>query len=1109
MLVCSTSQLRLVLAGVVLLGTALACGSAGNGAMNESADGGSNPPLEDGGRGVVDASVLPDGAQSQGPVTESKQAKDILESLRARFQFPAPPAHRGPVQPILKGRRPLLVKGEASTFVTQAGAIKPEFQPTAGAIRRGRTEFPDAADGFARLTDEQTGTWIDARLVLPKASRAEVASGYVVRPDAMGEGNHVLQRPFDRGFEDYVVFERAPAKERVEYDLRHGDQDVYFRLVEDQVLEVLDKTGTPRLRVSPPELLSENGAVTRARFSLRGCQFDTNPAAPWHRAPVAPGASPCVLTVSWSGVRYPAVLDPGFTTTGNMVVPRIEHSAVLLASGKVLVVGGTTDWSFDYTTTELFDPETGTWAATGSTNDPRHYHTATFLEDGRVLVTGGYLSGDAQELKTVELYQPGTGTWTRTADMHRARSSHVAARLYDGRVLVAVGWVSDVAQPNDTAEVFEPEAGTWTSVGAPSVSRMYATADRLQDGRVLIVGGDTGTSSTIATDLATVFDPQTGTFATTGSLASGARGYHVSTLLPSGKVLISGGYRPGVWLATNELYDPVGGTFQSAASMSVARIFAPSSFLAPNSFLTVGGGNGVAGHKSAEIYRAASNDWHDAGALSWFTTNAAAAKLRDGRVLVSGGYTDDDVVSSNAAIFEAEPDPTAGGTCGDGVRAAATEECDNGSSNGVRATCSAQCRVQDLRAIDDPLPTTNRSRTLGAGRHPITGYDTGAFGTAFVEVNDGVPSVRVTGVQLNGIPSDRAVTVGEGPSILLGSDPVIAGVGGAVSVVAYTDRNADGDLLGVALRRVHPFGEWVGPVVRPNTTTTFSQFDPDILWTGAELVVAWADDSDLSSGPDIRYRVYDASLTPKPTLDGPASSQGTLSAAPEPEQDVVLSRFGTSWAAAWRSFSAGTETIRVRTGTSNWTVGPFLPGPASQKPALAELDASHLLLVYVEGADLGDSGVPSEGQVRARVLELLSPPAVPTSLAVDVLPASSHSRTEASLAGTGAEVWLAWRQAGAVGDPLGESVFMKRLSWATAVNGSLDTSATPISVPRTSTHQSGDQRRPNVGMVQSLNSYEASSLVCAWEDLAATLGSAELRIDAAVQKVPLPLSRLP
>jgi len=1108
MLVCSTSQRRLVLAGVVLLGSALGCGSAGDSPVNESADGSSNPPLEDGGRGVGDSSVTTDGAQGQVPVTESKQAKDILESLRTRFYFRAPQRTRHlPTRPLLRGTRPLFVDGSASGFVAHGATITPDLPSVTADVRRAKMEFPKASDGFVRLTDEKSGAWLEAKLVVSTPIQADVADGYLLLRDAMGKGNHILQRPFSRGYEDYVVFEHQPALEHIDYALRLGEEIGDLRILEGgQTFEALDASGTPRFHAAPPFLLSEGGRVTPASFSLHDCAANTSPAAPWRKRPIAAGARQCTLTVSWHSSAFPAVLDPGFSTTGSMIVPRMKEAMTVLPSGTVLVAGGNDYNGIGTTVTELYDPVTGTWAATGSLSLPRTYTSATTLEDGRVLVPGGWLGDEGYEVASAELYQPSTGTWQATGSMPRPHDGHTATRLHDGRVLIAGGWI------NNHAAIFDPRLESWSDAGTLSAIRWYSTAAQLQDGRVLIVGGeDSGAEfgPYHTTDQVDVFNPASGTFTAAGSLAGGGRGYHGSASLPSGKVLVSGGWRtpPSTFLDSNEIYDPVTNAFQVVAPMSTTRTLAPSAFLPPNSFLSIGGGNETIGFHTAESYSVASDQWQDAGSVSWFPSSGSAVTLRDGRVLVAGGFADEFQVAADAAIFEPAPDPGAGATCGDGVRAASGEECDLGISNGARATCSAQCRVQDLRAIDDPLPTTNRWRTLGAGRHPITGYDTGAFGTAFVEVNDGVPSVRVTGVQLNGIPSDRAVTVGEGPSILLGSDPVIAGVGGAISVVAYTDRNADGDLLGVALRRVHPFGEWVGPVVWANTTTDFSQFDPDILWTGSELIVAWSDDSNLSTGPDIRYRIYDASLTPKPTLDGPASAEGTLSAAPEPEQDVVLSRFGTSWAAAWRSFSAGSETIRVHTESADWSVGPFLPGPASQKPALTELDATHLLLVYTEGTDLADSGTPSDGQIRASILERPTG-GMPSSLVVAVLPMSNRSRTEPSLDGRGSDLWLAWRELSAPADHQGETVLMTKLTWNSSTE-SLGTGEVLFPIPRASTHEIGDQRRPALAIGKTLNTYEAASLMCAWDDLATALGGLELVRDVAFHQTPLPMSRLP
>lgn len=71
---------------------------------------------------------------------------------------------------------------------------------------------------------------------------------------------------------------------------------------------------------------------------------------------------------------------------------------------------------------------------------------------------------------------------------------------------------------------------------------------------------------------AEVFDPSSAQWQFTGSMAA-ARGGHTATLLPSGKVLVAGGYSFAVGgaLASSELYDPIGGTWSAAASMGIPR----------------------------------------------------------------------------------------------------------------------------------------------------------------------------------------------------------------------------------------------------------------------------------------------------------------------------------------------------------------------------------------------------------------------------------------------------------------------------------------------------------------------------------------------------------
>jgi hypothetical protein len=85
---------------------------------------------------------------------------------------------------------------------------------------------------------------------------------------------------------------------------------------------------------------------------------------------------------------------------------RIFHTATLLADGTALVVNS--GLSNDApTSAELYDPQSGQWAATASPANPRYGYSATRLSDGSVLLTGDY---DDESRGSSELYAPGTGS---------------------------------------------------------------------------------------------------------------------------------------------------------------------------------------------------------------------------------------------------------------------------------------------------------------------------------------------------------------------------------------------------------------------------------------------------------------------------------------------------------------------------------------------------------------------------------------------------------------------------------------------------------------------------------------------------------------------------
>jgi hypothetical protein len=173
------------------------------------------------------------------------------------------------------------------------------------------------------------------------------------------------------------------------------------------------------------------------------------------------------------GSDPPQIFDPttnAFSLTGSLsntgVYGMDLYTATLLKDGRVLVAGGMSDWRT--ADAALYDPKTGTFAATGPMNDARDAHAAVLLADGRVLILGGdgwacssgscFYSGS---LASAELYDPETGTFSRAGYMNMARTGPTAALLQNGDVLVTGGvrycGIACFIGPTATAELYHPQ----------------------------------------------------------------------------------------------------------------------------------------------------------------------------------------------------------------------------------------------------------------------------------------------------------------------------------------------------------------------------------------------------------------------------------------------------------------------------------------------------------------------------------------------------------------------------------------------------------------------------------------------------------------------------
>jgi hypothetical protein len=371
-----------------------------------------------------------------------------------------------------------------------------------------------------------------------------------------------------------------------------------------------------------------------------------------------------------------------------------------------------------------------------------------------------------------------------------------------------------------------------------------------------------------------------------------------------------------------------------------------------------------------------------------------------------------------------------------------------------------------------------------------------SFAVAYLEPQRSPLALSLATFSAKGVAAGIVDAFNTQSTVVEDSNPVLAGLPCGKYVAAWTDYGGDGDELGVAIRWIDPNAKPSGPPSFANTTTSFSQFDPDIVATGSQVVVGWVDDSNPDTAPDLRMRKYD--LTGKPL-----SPELTLAATMDKEADLALATFAGSWAAAWRDGTSGQETIRVHTETHDWTVGPpFLPGPAGSKPALVGLDATHWLVAYAVGTDPDGSGVANGSKIQVAVLDPGGPPHVSDVPAI--APAGTGlAQSQPNLVNVNGAVFLGWRTQAAPNDPNGEELWRKALGGTAAA---LDFSAQEVPLPRWPQHQLGDQRRP--AFAASTLPPEGA-LVSAWDDLGRSFDGGEGNVDVVVQLVPVPPIVLP
>jgi PKD repeat protein len=337
---------------------------------------------------------------------------------------------------------------------------------------------------------------------------------------------------------------------------------------------------------------------------------------------------PFLSTLLLSAASVANAIEP----TGSMATPRSEHGAARLPDGRVLVTGGFSTGGFSTTSVEIYDSATGSFAPASPLIVSRAPAGVATLTDGRILVVGGVrrIGPDSELLRSAEIYDPASASWSMTAGnlTGTESSAHlITVSLPDGNVLV-VG--------SSNSQVFNPASGMFSQAIALNTPRTAAAAALLPNGRVLLAGGSRSNMSLATAD---IWDPATNTWtAATGSMMT-PRTSATATPLADGRVLIVGGYNdnPGR-VGSAELFDPATQTFSPAGALATPRSGHTAVALADGSVLVGGGYANSSVTSSLERYDVATGTWSGAGSLNSARSRFfSATVLNNGNVLFAGG----------------------------------------------------------------------------------------------------------------------------------------------------------------------------------------------------------------------------------------------------------------------------------------------------------------------------------------------------------------------------------------------------------------------------------------------------------------------------------------
>lgn len=521
------------------------------------------------------------------------------------------------------------------------------FFESSGRRPRARVVLAPEASGAMTLSSHD-GSLAVTTLGARSDSAATAAGGFVVYPNALVGGAHIVHRPLASGGDDQLIyFDKKPPTTGVSY-LVKAPTGIAAVVLRGNEIHAVNSRGRTVFQMRKPWMIDATGGRHAVTASLSNCDPQS-----------LRRNGECRMSLFWNReLQYPAVLDPEWEPTGAMMAGRLSHTATRLDDGRVLVAGGmgwdaVNETLFVTADAEIYHPSNGTWTPTGAMNAARSSHSAMLLPDGKVLVTGG--RDMSASLSSAELFDPDTDTWTATDSMADARSGHDMIEAWDWAPLAVGGWSGSTAL--DSAETLDPTTSQWRAVGSLGVARGSHRLVELAGKQILAISGRNNVGWTDSVEL---YDPATEAWSSFASLGT-ARIDHTATRMRDGRILVVGGVdSSNTKLASSEIIEPTG-MVSAGPDMTSARYGHTATLLQSGKVLVVGGECETdTCTEYSEEYDPTLNLWetpvsiYQHPAMRFHTSTI----LNDGKVLNAGGYNFSasptvDATYSNGSIYNA------------------------------------------------------------------------------------------------------------------------------------------------------------------------------------------------------------------------------------------------------------------------------------------------------------------------------------------------------------------------------------------------------------------------------------------------------------------------